>query len=73
MGYDAAARPSAISEHRQGPQVFDQTIRKRAVELQPVAVCPHPTIKDQIVSIPKGEEVLAGRQWQDVVPCKLRL
>src|SRR3954469_14046115 len=40
----AAPRPTALLEHIERAQVLDEPIRERAIELQPIAVRPHPAI-----------------------------
>src|SRR5665811_1973735 len=57
------ASPSALFQHRQCLQVFDQPVTERTVELQPVLVRAKTAVADQVTSVLHGEQVLTRREW----------
>src|SRR5947209_1436540 len=56
----ALRRPAVALQHVERPQIFDEAIAQRTIELQPVAIPTHPTIADEIARVLHREKVLAG-------------
>src|SRR6476659_11081037 len=69
----ALRRPAVALQHVERPQIFDEAIAQRAIELQPVAVSPHAAVADEIARVLHGEEVLAGRRRLIVMLREFRL
>src|SRR6266481_3830848 len=56
-----ARRPAAGLQHAKRALILAQPIRQRAIELQPVAVGPHPAVANEVARILMAEQVFAGR------------
>src|ERR1700738_4648643 len=73
MGNATTGGPSVVFQHLQYPQIFDQAVAERTVELHDIASGPNPGIADQIACVLNGKKILAGCHRTLIVPGKLRL
>src|SRR5947199_3295335 len=69
----ACRRPSISLQYLERALVLAQSVRQRAVELEPVAVGTHSTVAQQIACILMTEKVFAGRHRRRVELRKRRL
>src|SRR6266852_7168422 len=56
----SARRPALGLQHRKGALIFAKPVGQRAIELQPVAVWPHPAVAKEVARGRVAEEIFAG-------------
>src|SRR3984957_4002392 len=62
----ASGRPSSSLQHLQRAQVLAESIRPRAVELQPIAIRPHSPMPYQVARVLMAEQVFSRSHWAGV-------
>src|SRR5829696_918794 len=62
MGDATACRPAVLFHHTQDAHILYQPVAQGTVELQDVAIRPHPTIPNQVPGVLQREEVSSRRQ-----------
>src|ERR1700722_18910393 len=62
----ASGRPSSSLQHLQRAQVLAESIRQRAVELQPISIRPHSPMPYQVARVLMAEQVFARSHWARV-------
>src|SRR5829696_8680565 len=58
----ASGRPAVLFHHTQDTHVLHQPVAQGTVELQDIAIRPHPTIPNQVPGVLQREEVFSRRQ-----------
>src|SRR5918995_4193297 len=62
VGYATACRPAVLFHHTQDAHILYQPVAQGTVELQGIAIRPHPTVPNQVPGVLQREEVFSRRQ-----------
>src|SRR3712207_4358621 len=63
VGDATACRPAVLFHHTQDAHILYQPVAQGTVELQDVAISPHPTVPNQVPGVLQREEVFSRSQW----------